>query len=205
MHRWDKEAIAREILGRYHAQQDLSYSAMSKENLPLLRAAVRHFSNWQAAIEFAGLNYDDIRRYKVWTNGHIVERIRELHRKGEDLSWGHVSLRLDPALAAAATKKHHFGSWQSALEEAGLDYEQIRRYREWSDEKVLHQVHEMYARGERLNAGRMEQEDIRLLTAARRRFPSWDRALSEAGLDFRRIVMRGPYRRRRLSGHRVNP
>jgi hypothetical protein len=201
---WSKDAIAQEILCRYHAQQDLSYSGMSRENLPLLRAAVRHFGSWQAAIEFAGLNYEEIRKYKVWTKEGILNRIREMHAQGEDLSWGHVSLRLDPALAAAAVKKHHFGSWQEAVEQAGLDYEQIRRYQEWNSEKVLNQVHELYAQGERLNAKQMERQDVRLLTAARRRFYSWDRALSEAGLDSHRIMIRAPYRRRNLSEHQAN-
>ena len=181
---------------RYQTQQDLSYSGMSRENLPLLRAATRYFGTWQEAIEFAGLNYEDIRKYKVWTNDRIVERIRELHAKGEDLSWRHVSLTLDPSLAAAATKRSHFGSWKAALEEAGLDYDQIRRYRDWSDEEVLRRVRDLYAQGKRLNAKSMEQENITLITAARRRFPSWDKALSAAGLDYRGIVMRAPFRRK---------
>jgi hypothetical protein len=42
----------------------------------------------------------------------------------------------------------------------------------------------------------MEQEEITLITAARRRFPSWDRTLTAAGLDYRGIVMRAPFRRR---------
>jgi hypothetical protein len=171
---WDKDVIVEEILGYYVAQQDLSYSGMCEHNPALLRAAVRYFGSWQAAIECAGLNYEEIRKYRVWTKERILQRIRELHRQGQDLSWGHVSLHLDPPLAAAATKQHHFGSWQAALEEAGLDYEQIRRYQAWNHEKVLHQIHEMYAQGERLNAKRVERQDIRLITAARRRFPSWD-------------------------------
>jgi hypothetical protein len=97
-----------------------------------VQAAVRYFGSWQAAIESAGLNYEEIHKYKVWTKERILDRIRELHQQGEDLSWRHVSLRLDPALAASAVKKNHFGSWQEALEQAGLDYEQIRRYQEWS-------------------------------------------------------------------------
>lgn len=195
MNQWSKNAIARAILRHYQAQQDLSYSGMSRDYLSLLRAAVRHFGTWQAAIEFAGLNYEDIRKYKVWTKERIVERICELHQQGEDLSWRHVC-RLDPALAAA-THKHHFGSWRAALEQAGLDYEQIGRYEEWDSEKVLRWVHDLDAHGERLNAKRMERENVRLLTAARRRFPSWDRALSAAGLDSRSIVVRAPYRRRK--------
>jgi hypothetical protein len=205
MRKWDGDVIVREILCRYQARQDLSHAGVSEDNPALLRAAQRYFGSWRAAIEFAGLNYEEIRRYKVWTKDRIIERIRELHQQGKDLSWGHVSLRLDPALAASATKKCHFGSWRAALEQAGLDYEQIRRYQDWNHEKVLTQMHELYERGERLNAKRMAQEEIRLITAARRRFSSWERTLSEAGLDYRRIVMRGPYRRRTILGHRTSP
>lgn len=197
MRKWNRNTIAEEIVYRHEAGLDLSYSGMSKDNLPLLRAATRYFGTWQAAIEFAGLDYEDIRKYKVWTNERIVERIRELHGQGKDLSWRYISLTLDPSLAAAATKKSHFGSWRAALEEAGLDYDQIRRYRDWSNEEVLRRVRDLYAQGKRLNAKSMEQEDITLITAARRRFPSWDRALSAAGLDYRGIVMRSPFRRRR--------
>jgi len=172
---------------------------MAREDLPLLRAATRYLGSWQAAVEYAGLNYDDVRRYKSWTNDRIVERIRELHAKGDDLSWRHVSLTLDPSLAAAATKKSHFGSWKDALEAAGLNYDEIRRYRDWSDEEILRKVRDLYAQGQPLNAKSMERDNITLITAARRRFPSWDRALAAAGLDYRSIVMRAPFRRRKRS------
>ena len=195
MAKWNKETIAGEILRRHEAGLDLSYSGMTKENLPLLRAATRYLGSWQNAVEFAGLNYDDIRRYKAWTNERIVERIRELHALGADLSWRHVSLTLDPTLAAAATKKSHFGSWRAALEAAGLDYDAIRRYRDWSDDEILRKVRDLYAQGVPLNAKTMERENIRLITAARRRFPSWDRTLSAAGLDYRGIVQRAPFSR----------
>jgi hypothetical protein len=199
MRTWSKEIIAGEILRRYHTGQDLSYSALSRENLPLLRAATGRFGNWRTAIEFVGLDYEQIRKYKIWTRERILARIGELHRRGEDLSWSHVSRRLDPALAAAAIRKCRFGSWKAALEQAGLDYEQIRRYLDWSEEAVLEQVRARHAGGEPLNARGMEQENIRLLTAARRRFPSWDRALSAAGLDQRDIVLRAPFGPRKPS------
>lgn len=197
MSKWNKEAIAAEILRRYEAGQDLSYSGITKENLPLLRAATRYLGSWQTAIEFAGLNYEDIRRYRSWNKERIIERIRELHAKGEDLSWRHISLKLDPSLAAAATKKNHFGSWRSALEASGLDYDTIRRYRDWSDEEVIRRVRDLYAQGSSLNAKTMERQYITLITAARRRFPSWDRTLQAAGLDYRNIVLRAPFRRRK--------
>ncbi len=197
MAKWSRDSIAGEILHRYEASLDLSYSGMTKEALPLLRAATRYFGSWQAAIEYAGLDYDAIRKYRSWTKERIVDRIRELHAQNADLSWRHVSLTLDPSLAAAATKKSHFGSWRSALDAAGLDYDEIRRYRDWSEDEVLRRIRDMYAQGEPLNAKSMEKKDITLITAARRRFPSWDRTLTAAGLDYKGIVVRAPFRRKR--------
>ena len=196
MRKWSQEGIAQEILRRYEQKEDLSYSIMARENLPLLRAATRYFGSWQQAVEFAGLNYEDIRKYRVWTNERITERIRELHAQGNDLSWRHVSLHLDPSLAAAATKKSHFGSWRAALEASGLDYDQIRRYHDWSAEEVLRRIRDLHAQGKALNAKSMEMDNISLITAARRRFPSWDRTLAAAGLDYRGIVMRAPFLRK---------
>jgi hypothetical protein len=184
-----------EIVSMYESGENLNYSNIANTNITLLRAATRYFGTWEAAVNFAGLDYSQIRRYKSWTRERIVERIKELHTQGVDLSWRNVSLNVDPQLAAAATKKSHFGSWREALEAAGLDYDSIRRYREWDDERILKMVREFHEKGLGLNAKSMEQEDITLITAARRRFDSWHQALTAAGLDYRQIVQRAPFKR----------
>src|SRR5580698_6064484 len=169
MHRkWGKESIAMEIVSMYESGENLNYSNIANTNLSLLRAATRYFGTWEAAVNFAGLDYNQIRRYKSWSRERIVARIQELHKQGMDLSWRNVCLEVDPQLAAAATKKSHFGSWREALEAAGLDYDSIRRYREWDDERILKMVREFHDRGTGLNAKNMEIEDITLITAARR-------------------------------------
>jgi len=193
--KWSKESIALEILSMYESGENLNYSSVSSTNLALLRAATRYFGTWEAAVNFSGLNYDEIRRYKSWTRERIVERIRELHSQGADLSWRNVCTNIDPQLAAAATKKSHFGAWREALEEAGLDYDEIRRYREWDDDRILDMVRDYAREGKPLNAKNVEQEDITLITAARRRFDSWHKALIAAGLDYRTIVRRAPFKR----------
>ena len=197
MGKWSQDSIGAEILHRFESGFDLSYSGMTKDALPLLRAAARYFGSWQNAVESVGLDYDSLRKYKTWTNDKIVERIRELYAQNADLSWRHVSLTLDPSLAAAATKKSHFGSWREALDAAGIDYDAIRRYKDWSEDEVLRRIRDRYAQGELLNAKTMEKNDITLITAARRRFPSWDKTLTAAGLDYKNIVVRAPFRRKR--------
>ena len=196
MPRWTHDTIVGEILRRYETQQDLSYSGLARENLPLLRAAARHFGSYPLAVAAAGLNYDDLRRYRHWTNARIIERLQELATQSADLSWRHVSTKLDPTLAAAAVKRHHFGSWRAALESAGLDYDTIRRYHDWDENEVVRRIQERHAKGEPLHAKALERQDTALITAARRRFPAWHKSLVAAGLDYTEIVLRSPSEKR---------
>ena len=106
--RWKSSACA-------ESGENLNYSNIANTNITLLRAATRYFGTWEAAVNFAGLDYSQIRRYKSWSRDRIIARIRELNSQGCDLSWRNVSLNVDPQLAAAATKKSHFGSWREAL------------------------------------------------------------------------------------------
>jgi len=199
LRKWNKENIGTEIRGMFEAGENLNYANVAQDQVALLRAATRYFGSWRVAVEFAGLNYDDIRRYKTWSRDRIVERIKELHANGEDLSWRHVSTQVDPQLAAAATKRKHFGSWRNAVSASGLDYGQIRRYREWDEQTITQRLRELHEQGIDLNAKNIEEYDITLITAARRRFDSWDRALTAAGLDFKKIVLRSPFKRRKTT------
>lgn len=197
MRKWSKESIAAEIQKKHKAGEDLNYATIAQRNVALLRAATRYFGSWRAAVEFAGIKYESIRKYRMWTRDRIIERIQELVGKGEDLSWRHVSTVVDPQLAAAATKRKHFGSWRNAIQAAGLRYGDIRRYREWTQQAIIDRVLDLHQQGKSLNAKSMEELDITLITAARRRFDSWDRALTAAGLDYKKIVLRTPFKRRR--------
>lgn len=196
MHRWNEQTITDEIR-RLHAEGvDLSYSTIARGHLALMRACVRHFGSWRAAVEHAGFGYRDVRRYRVWTRETIVARIRELHDAGEDLSWRHISTVVDPQLAAAAAKPKHFGSWRAAIEAAGLTYSSVRRYRTWTEQAIIARIRDLHDQGIDLNAKNVEDVDITLITAARRKMGTWDRALTAAGLDFRQIVLRRPFRRK---------
>lgn len=180
--KWSEERVCAEIRARHQAGESLSYSGVAAERLPLLRAGVRLFGGWGAAVGAAGLDYGQVRRHQSWDRERVVARIRELHDGGVDLSWRHVSRHADPALAAAALRGH-FASWDEALAAAGLDYGAVRRYRAWDEARVLDMVRALHRRGQALSVGDVEREDAALLAAARRRFASWDETLRAAGLD----------------------
>jgi hypothetical protein len=183
VHRWSKDEIALEILRLYAAREELNYGSVQQKHLKLLRAATRYFGSWKDAIEFAGLNYDEIRRYRVWTEDKILSTIRKYHREEKDLSWRHVSTVLDPPLAAAAIRSGRFGSWQKALEEAGLDYDTIRKHRYWDDEIVVNELRELAEQGQSLRVSDVTEMKPALVAAARRRFDGWYEAVEAAGFD----------------------
>jgi HNH endonuclease len=181
--RWSREEIGLEILRMYAVQEPLNYGDVQKNHLRLLRAATRYFGSWKNAVEYAGLDYDRIRRYRVWTTERIIERIQQYHREGRDLSWRHVSTVLDPPLAAAAIRPHRFGSWERALEAAGLDYRTIRRHRRWDPDEVVEELRRLHSEGASLRVTDAAEQCPALVAAARRRFDGWYEAVEAAGLE----------------------
>ncbi len=194
---WNKETLLEAIRACHHHNEDLSYTAVSRTKPGMLRAAVRLFGGWQHAVTAAGIPYEQVQRYTGWSHSRIIARIRELYQQGVDLSWRHISQDVDPSLAAAAAKPRYFGSWRSAIEAAGIDYSSVSRYRRWDEAAIIKRLREMHERGEPLNAASVERQDMSLITAARRRFDSWDNALMAAGLDYKQLVLRRPAKRGR--------
>jgi len=62
--KWNKDTIGYEIRRMFEIGENLNYALSRRIQVALLRAATRYFGSWRHAIEFAGLNYEDIRRYK---------------------------------------------------------------------------------------------------------------------------------------------
>ncbi len=188
--RWTRKGILAEIKRLQQAGAELNYASASDNHLNLVRAACWHFGSWEHAIEKAGLNYDEVSRYQRWTRERIIARIGELHAQGHDLSWRAVSTRLDPALAAAALRPHHFQSWREAISAAGLDIDSIARYRHWNEVRVCEEIRALHEAGEPLSSKILQENNQALFCAARRRFGSWDNALQAAGIDADTIRIR---------------
>ena len=148
---WTRETVIAAIRKEAEAGHDLSYWRTEKRIPALLRAAQRVFGHWSTAVEASGFDYEAIRLYRKWTRERVIERIRELHAKGEDLSWRNVSLKLDPSLAAATLHADRFESWAEALQAAGLNPEKVMKYRKWTKAKVREALAELAHKGASLD------------------------------------------------------
>jgi hypothetical protein len=77
-----------------------------------------------------------------------------------------------------------FGSWQAALEKAGLDYEEATGVRHWTPRKVVESIKELAERRVPLSATYIQKHHPTLFNVAIKRFPrSWAKALQAAGFD----------------------
>ncbi len=124
--RWNRERIIARIRELHKAKADLSWRAISTEiDPPLAAAALRPngFASWRDAIAAAGLDIREVARYQHWTSESVLEEIQSLHRRKQPLSSKTIQVSHQSLFCAA---RRRFGSWDGALEAAGLDATLIR-------------------------------------------------------------------------------
>ncbi len=129
-HRWTRQAIIQEIHDLHTAGESLQTRNLRQIGYGgMLAAAYRDPSlgSWRAAVEAAGLDYKEVApRQRKWTRPRIIATISQLHQQGKELSYTAVKQH-HPYLLIAARRADTFGSWQAAVEAAGLDYKEVAR------------------------------------------------------------------------------
>lgn len=182
---WDKRRITDKLKALHKAGQSLSYNRLARSHQSLVSAAAYHFGSYRKAVEKAGIDYAQVTRRPRWTKPAIIRLIKQARRNDEDLHWSAVTRRRDELgkAAFASLQKRLFGNWERALAGAGLDSDEISRYRKWNRQSIVFDLKERFADGEALNSGAMQKEDPGVHAAAVRHFGSYDAALKAAGLN----------------------
>jgi hypothetical protein len=140
-------------------------------------------------VEKAGIDYATVVRRPRWTKAAIITLIKSAKRDGEDLHWSAVTKRRDELgkAAFAALQPRLFGSWDRALHAAGLDADEVNRYRKWDKNRIIFELKARWRDREPLNSGAIQREDPGLHAAAVRHFATYDGALRAAKLDPERV------------------
>jgi len=192
MRRWDKERIIQTLRTLHRQGADLSYNRLARKMQPLLSAAAYHFGSYKKAVERAGIDYAEVIRKPRWTKPLIIKMIKNAKREEKDLHWSAVSRRRDDLgrAAFASLQERLFGSWDRALHAAGLDADQISRYRKWDRNTIVAELKERFSDEEALNSGALQREDPGAHAAAVRHFGTYDNALKAAGFKPDRLRQR---------------
>lgn len=136
---------------------------------------------------------------KANKKNNIKREIIELyHSENGNISARHVMINYRPLMGRA---ERLFGSWSKAVEYSGFDYASIRRYKSWTKEKIIEEIHEIYRNREKLNTKNMAYNHNNVYQAGIRHFGSWPDAIRAAGFDYTDIIelpyMNTPYDERR--------
>ena len=158
---WDKESILQTLRSLHREGKDISYNRLAKKMQSLVSAAAYHFGSYRKAVERAGIDYGEVARRPRWTKPLIIKMIKQAKRKDSDLHWSAVSRRRDELgrAAFASLQPRLFGSWDRALSAAGLDADEISRYRKWDRNTIVAELKERFSDEEALNSGALQRED----------------------------------------------
>lgn len=120
-----------------------------------------------------------------WDKTSILKHLKQLHRKGADLSYNAMTRKQQAVLSAAA---YHFSSYRAAVEKAGIDYAEITRRPRWTRQRIIAQIKQARRKNLDLHWSGVIKRNDELAKAAfaslqKRLFGGWDRALHAAGLD----------------------
>lgn len=124
--------------------------------------------------------------YRHW-NADMIRRHILTRRKPESLNMLYYSQAYPEVYAAA---QRLFGSWKNALEDCGFDYSKIRKYRKWSQKRVIEKIRKLAKEKHSLSSNIMQKIEKPLYMAAVRKFGSWGKAVTAAGLDYEKIRVR---------------
>jgi hypothetical protein len=197
---WDKPEIVRTLKDLHRKGVDLSYNALSSRQQSLVSASAYHFGSYRAAVEKAGIDYSEVIRRPRWTKAAIIKLIKDAKRDGQDLHWSAVIQRRDELgkAAFASLQPRLFSSWDRALTAAGLDADDVNRYRKWDKESITFELRSRSRDHEPLNSGALQREEPGLHAAAVRHFGSYDEALRAAKLDPTKLRQRRAWNKQRV-------
>lgn len=136
---WNDQTVREEILLLHENGAALNTGSLQGSTYAYLRGAGRKvFGTWKAAVESAGLDYEQIRKMHppgYWTKSRILETIQGLEEDGVRLSSKAMQLSGGGLFAAAVAV---FGSWSQAVEAAGINYR--KHCRIWSTKAWLRRM-----------------------------------------------------------------
>jgi hypothetical protein len=136
--------MIKEYIISSNGKEPLNSHYYSTNHPSIYAAAERIFGSWGNAISAAGLDYNAIRKYKVWNKMRIVQTIRRMHKEGEKLSSQHAQNHFKSLYMASV---HHFKSWGKAIQAAGIDYSKIRMRRSMTEEQIKAEIIALYKSG----------------------------------------------------------
>ncbi len=120
------------------------------------------------------------RHGRSWSAERVCREIARLRGLNEPLNSKHIVQHHQQLMISA---REYYGTWDRALEAAGVEVDQVRLHNRWTPEKILGLIRELAAQGCSLAYTECNARGDGLAQAARRAFGDWKSALRAAGIE----------------------
>lgn len=183
---WTEELVVQKLQERYKNGLSLNVKVVQSEDSSLYNAASKIFgkSAWKKARIKAGLNFKYSKRH--WNRERVLSKILQLCKDRFPLSPSHIIKSEWGALYSHAVQL--FGSWRSAVQHAGLPYDDYCRRRPnrwWNKERVIAEIQRCDQQGMSLSHAYIARIRSDLANAARVYWGSWGIAVEAAEINYR--------------------
>jgi hypothetical protein len=187
---WNKEHIMQGILVRLDSGKSLVGAQVEREDNSLYRNAVALYGKWTTAVEEAtGCNYCNFRYIPElkYPKDLIAKELKRLDEIGHDLSHLNFKKNNPKLYSAILNRKQTFGSYEEALEYAGIDVEKHRKgpkpsiYSDMNKKDLIGILKELNRKGEALNARAVNPN---LYNWVKNHFGTWEEGILAAGIDY---------------------
>jgi hypothetical protein len=183
---WSPQRIVDELKTTYRKNPRLlKPSRLVGKKQRLLRACRRRFGSYRRALDAAGISYGEVVTPPPMTAEEIIAKLSDQFERGRDLRYSHLRDTNRRLLDAA---KRVFGSYQKAVEAAGLDYPPAPPMRHWTAQLVLKTLKDLYRKHADLRYRHFRKARLPLFEAARHYFGTYLGAIKVAGIDYSEMV-----------------
>lgn len=176
---WTPERVIEALRLRRQENRNLRKAVLKSQEPDLVAAAERLFGSWTAAREAA---FPEEREHR-WSPERVLAMIQERAESGRPLT---TTVVLKECQLLCRHARRYFGSWQGALEAAGVAEQAAagRRPRKarghWTVQAVIEAVQERARKGLLLTYAEVRRADPSLIAAGCRLFGNWSKALQAA-------------------------
>lgn len=175
---WDKDIIKEEIVKLAETGESLNSDYIQKNHTKLHSASQRYFKSWGDAVNYAGFDYGDIKNIK-WTEETVTAHVLDLSSRGINLSSSNMQQEYMSLFQAGC---RIYGSWKNAVNTSGLDYNDFRKQKEWTEESVKKEIQKFHLENGSASAGLVSKKNGALYQAARRTYAgqTWNEVVKKA-------------------------
>jgi len=172
--KWTEASVVAELRRLHRERVRLTVPALREHGHDGLVAAAQMFGGLQAMRRKAGVPEPSPLPYSrtSWDEDRVTSEILQRQSRGESLASSKVPASLDSAA------RKYYGSWQNAIEAAGLEYEDVRLVRRWGKEAICNELRALRRTQPELARGDLHHLPVG--AAIPLHFESLDEALSAA-------------------------